>query len=113
MQKLIVIAALCLPASAWAHGHHHSGRGVPWCGIFMMQHTGIHGPGNLARAIEWAHVGQAASGPAPGEIVVWPHHVGMITGRSGSQWTVLSGNDGNAVRDRPRSLAGAVAFRRI
>jgi hypothetical protein len=42
---------------------------------------------------------------------VWPHHVGKIVGRAGGQWIVQSGNDGHAVRTRPRSIAGAIAFR--
>jgi hypothetical protein len=42
---------------------------------------------------------------------VWRHHVGIITGRSGNQWIVKSGNDGNTVRERPRSISGAIAFR--
>jgi hypothetical protein len=78
----------------------------------MMQHTGIHGPGNLAMAKEWAHIGQPAA-PGPGIIVVWAHHVGMITRQEAGQWMVLSGNDGGKVRERLRSLAGAIAFRRI
>jgi hypothetical protein len=42
-------------------------------------------------------------------VVVWSHHVGMITGRTaGGQWIVKSGNDGGRVRERPRSVAGAV-----
>jgi hypothetical protein len=46
-------------------------------------------------------------------VVVWPHHVGMITGRTpDGQWIVKSGNDGGGVaRERPRSVAGAIAFR--
>ena len=44
-----------------------------------------------------------------GAVVVWNHHVGMITGRTaGGQWIVKSGNDGGRVRERPRSVAGAV-----
>lgn len=63
---------------------------------------------NLAR--NWAHYGHAAS-PHVGAIVVWPHHVGKIVGQTRGQWVVLSGNDGHRVRERPRSLAGAIAFR--
>jgi hypothetical protein len=45
-------------------------------------------------------------------MVVWSHHVGMITGRTANgQWIVKSGNDGHRVRERPRSIAGAIAFR--
>jgi hypothetical protein len=42
-------------------------------------------------------------------VVVWSSHVGVITGRTSSgQWVVKSGNDGGRVRERPRSVAGAV-----
>jgi hypothetical protein len=64
---------------------------------------------NLARS--WAHYGSNAGGPQVGAIVVWSHHVGKIVGRENGQWVVQSGNDGHAVRTRPRSLAGAIAFR--
>jgi hypothetical protein len=54
------------------------------------------------------HAAGRPSGPQVGAVVVWPHHVGMITGRSSSgQWIVKSGNDGHAVRERPRSVSGA------
>ncbi len=66
---------------------------------------------NLARS--WAHYGMNAGGPSVGTIVVWPHHVGKIVGQENGKWIVQSGNDGHAVRTRPRSLAGAIAFRRV
>ena len=82
-----------------------------WCG-WWLRHEVRRDPGlayNLAR--EWAHWGHRAR-PAAGVVVVWPHHVGLITGRTAAgRWMVKSGNDGNAVRERPRSLAGAIAFR--
>ncbi len=66
---------------------------------------------NLAR--NWAKRGRPLNGPRVGAVVVWAHHVGMITGRSASgQWIVKSGNDGGRVRERPRSVAGAV-FRQV
>ena len=65
---------------------------------------------NLARS--WAHYGSDAGGPSVGAIVVWRHHVGKIVGRENGQWIVQSGNDGHAIRTRPRSIAGAIAFRR-
>lgn len=88
------------------------GRPRAWCGWYARTLVG-HDPGpeyNLAR--NWAHWGRAAS-PGAGVIVVWAHHVGMITGRTpDGQWIVRSGNDGGgAVRERPRSIAGAIAFR--
>lgn len=88
------------------------GRPSAWCGWYARSLVGSD-PGpeyNLAR--NWAHWGHAAS-PGVGVMVVWPHHVGMITGRSpDGEWIVKSGNDGGGVaRERPRSVAGAIAFR--
>ena len=61
---------------------------------------------NLAR--NWKNWGRP-SAPRVGAVVVWSHHVGMITGRTASgQWIVKSGNDGGRVRERPRSVSGAV-----
>lgn len=113
MLRNAFIAALvcaCFVTSAEArHRRHHHHR-LPWCGIFMAQHFGLKDR-KLWVARNWARVGRAAHGPAVGTIVVWRHHVGVITGRVGNQWRVLSGNDGNAVRNRPRSVSNAIAFR--
>ena len=118
MRRIIsAMALLCAFASsteARAEHHHrsHAGRPAAWCGWYMRSQVGSD-PGpeyNLARA--WAHYGANASSPAVGVIVVWRHHVGKIVGRENGQWLVQSGNDGRAVRTRPRSLAGAIAFRR-
>jgi hypothetical protein len=77
-----------------------------WCGWWMRSQKGGGPELNLAR--NWAHWGRP-SGPQVGAVDVWAHHVGMITGRSASgQWIVKSGNDGGRVRERPRSVAGAV-----
>jgi hypothetical protein len=87
------------------------GRPAAWCGWYMRSQVGAD-PGpqyNLARS--WAHYGSNAGGPSVGTIVVWRHHVGKIVGQQNGQWIVESGNDGHAVRARPRSLAGAIAFR--
>jgi hypothetical protein len=63
---------------------------------------------NLAR--NWARWGRP--GPAGvGAVVVWAHHVGKIVGQENGQWLIESGNDGHAVRTRPRSIAGAIAIR--
>lgn len=85
--------------------------GIPWCGCYMRRVVGRDpGPAyNLAR--NWAHYGRPTYAHV-GAIVVWPHHVGRIVGRTHSgEFIVLSGNDGHAVRERARSLAGAIAFR--
>jgi hypothetical protein len=81
-------------------------RPARWCGWWMRTQLGGGPELNLAR--NWASWGRP-SGPQVGAVVVWSHHVGMITGRSASgQWIVKSGNDGGRVRERPRSVAGAV-----
>jgi hypothetical protein len=87
---------------------HHAARARParWCGWWMRTQKG--GGPELNLASNWRHWGRP-SGPRVGAVVVWSHHVGMITGRTASgQWIVKSGNDGGRVRERPRSVAGAV-----
>jgi hypothetical protein len=62
--------------------------------------------GNLT----WARDSRA-SAPQPGALVVWPHHVGLITAvhRNGLA-TVISGNDGHRVRERVMSIRRAIGF---
>jgi hypothetical protein len=87
------------------------GRPRAWCGWYARTMVGQDpGPAfNLAR--NWSRWGRPAS-PGVGVVVVWSHHVGMITGRDANgQWIVKSGNDGHAVRERVRSISGAIAFR--
>jgi hypothetical protein len=81
-----------------------------WCGWWLSRHLGMNNR-NLWLARNWASVGRNAGGPQVGAVVVWRHHVGIITGRTGNKWVVKSGNDGHRVRERPRSIAGAIAFR--
>jgi hypothetical protein len=87
-----------------------------WCGWYMQRETGITSKvagRNLNLAAEWRYVGAPAR-PGVGVIVVWRHHVGKIIGQDAhGGWIVRSGNDGHAVRERPRSLAGAIAFRSV
>ena len=97
--------------------HHHRSHGhgrLPWCGIYMTQYFGIF-KRSLWVAANWRFEGTNAGGPRVGAVVVWPHHVGVIRGGpdSAGRWLVHSGNDGNAVRTRYRSLRGAIAFREI
>ena len=119
MQRIAIAVALAcaFASSAQARSHHYShhgryaGRPAAWCGSYMRTQVGVD-PGpqyNLARS--WAHYGTNVGGPSVGAIVVWPHHVGKIVGQENGQWIVQSGNDGGGVRARPRSLAGAIAFR--
>lgn len=103
---------------AWSEDHHtihafpgriSDPRPHAWCGWYMRHLLGVANRAfNLAR--NWAHWGHAGP-PGVGAVVVWPHHVGKIVGRSGGEWVIQSGNDGHAVRTRPRSVRGAIAFR--
>jgi hypothetical protein len=82
-----------------------------WCGWYLRRLLGVADRAfNLAA--NWAHWGRP-NAPRAGAVVVWPHHVGIIRGGpdAGGRWLIESGNDGNAVRTRRRSLAGAIAFR--
>ena len=116
---LCVIVAVLLISPAHArhyhhhhHHHHHRHGRLPWCGFYMMQVEGKTDR-RLALAREWAREGINAGGPAIGVIVVWRHHVGKIVGYENGQWIINSGNDGGRVRTRPRSVTGAIAFRRL
>lgn len=127
----VALASMTLPAAAHHrqpfhhrqalhHYRHVAGvqrgyrHGRAWCGAYMRHVFGIADPRlNLAR--NWARQGSNAGGPQVGAVVVWPHHVGVIRGGpdGSGQWLVESGNDGNAVRTRYRSLRGAIAFRYV
>lgn len=93
-------------------GRHSVGpKPARWCGWWMRTQLGGGPEYNLAR--NWAKRGRALNGPRVGAVVVWSHHVGMITGRNeAGQWIVKSGNDGGRVRERPRNVSGAV-FRKV
>jgi hypothetical protein len=81
-------------------------RPSAWCGWYMRTRHGGGPEYNLAW--NWTKYGSPGS-PQVGAIVVWRHHVGEITGQApNGQWIVLSGNDSGRVRERARSIAGAV-----
>ena len=93
-----------------AAGTH--GRPRAWCGWWLGRHLGM-ADRRLWLARNWAQVGRNIGKPRVGAVVVWRHHVGVITGRAGDQWIVKSGNDDGRVRERPRSIARAIAFREV
>ena len=90
-------------------GSSHGGLGPrpsQWCGWWMRSQRGGGPEYNLAW--NWTRYGSPGS-PQVGAVVVWPHHVGEIVGQTASgQWIVRSGNDGGRVRERARSIAGAI-----
>lgn len=136
---ILILFALFINSGAQAHKYHHHGRGgvvahahyndlagrlskvavasrdgrpSAWCGWWLRHEVG-QDPGveyNLAR--NWAHWGHAAPGPAPGVIGVLPHHVfKVIEVLNPGKVLAISGNDGHAVRTRPRSTSGVIAWR--
>jgi hypothetical protein len=117
MARITTAAALLLcllftaPAQARHHRHSHHHHSLPWCGIYLSKYFG-KSDRRLWIAREWAREGAPAS-PGVGAVVVWSHHVGVIVGGSPGRWQVHSGNDSGAVRTRVRSVAGAIAFRRV
>lgn len=87
-------------------GYGAGPRPRQWCGWWMRTQLGGGPAYNLAW--NWRNYGSPTSAHV-GAVVVWRHHVGMITGQaSNGQWIVKSGNDSNRVRERARSVAGAI-----
>jgi len=98
-------------------GGNPTGRGSLWCARFMnlvLQHSGYKGTGSdMARS--FAHYGQRISGPQVGAIAVMGRrgggHVGIITGIDASGNPIMiSGNNGNRVREAPISRGRIYAY---
>jgi uncharacterized protein (TIGR02594 family) len=98
-------------------GGNPTGRGSLWCARFMnmvLQHSGYRGTGSdLARS--FASYGQRVSGPQVGAIAVMGRrgggHVGVVSGIDGSgNPIVVSGNNGNRVREAPISRGRISAY---
>lgn len=81
-----------------------------WCGWQMRQLVDSDPGPAFNLAANWAHWDHSGP-PGIGAIVVWAHHVGKIVGQENGQWIIQSGNDGNRLRARPQSIAGAIAIR--
>lgn len=82
------------------------GRPRKWCGWWMR--TQLGGGPEFNVAWNWRKYGRPTSAQV-GAVVIWRHHVGMITGRAADgRWIVKSGNDGGRVRERARSVRGAI-----
>jgi uncharacterized protein (TIGR02594 family) len=98
-------------------GGNPTGRGSLWCARFMnmvLQHSGYRGTGSdLARS--FASYGQRVSGPQIGAIAVMGRrgggHVGVVSGiDAGGNPIVVSGNNGNRVREAPISRGRIYAY---
>lgn len=114
-----LLALSSLPAEA--RNKHHDANGNPitvtdarparWCGWWLRQQLGVADRA-FNRAIAWKHYGSPASSDCVNCIAVFPHHVGLVTGRPGPGRIILkSGNDGGAVRERERSSRCVIAYR--
>lgn len=98
-------------------GGNPTGRGSLWCARFMnmvLQHTGHHGTGS-DMASSFAHYGTRVSGPQVGAIAVMGRrgggHVGIITGIDAQGNPIMiSGNNGNRVREAPISRGRIYAY---
>jgi len=98
-------------------GGNPTGRGSLWCARFMnmvLQHSGYRGTGS-DMANSFTHYGQRVSGPQVGAIAVMGRrggsHVGIITGiDAAGNPIMISGNNGNRVREAPVSRGRISAY---
>jgi len=98
-------------------GGNPTGRGSLWCARFMnmvLQRSGFHGTGS-DMASSFARYGQRVSGPQIGAIAVMGRrgggHVGVVSGIDAKgNPIVVSGNNGNRVREAPISRGRIYAY---
>ena len=99
-------------------GGNPTSRGSLWCARFMnlvLQRTGHRGTGS-DMASSFAHYGTRVSGPQVGAIAVMHRgrgggHVGIITGVDAKGNPIMiSGNNGNRVREAPVSRGRIYAY---
>jgi uncharacterized protein (TIGR02594 family) len=99
-------------------GGNPTGRGSLWCARFMnmvLQHSGYRGTGS-DMAKSFAGYGQRVSGPQVGAIAVMGRgrgggHVGVVSGIDAKgNPIVVSGNNGNRVREAPISRGRIYAY---
>ena len=99
-------------------GGNPTGRGSLWCARFanmVLQHSGYRGTGS-DMASSFANYGQRVSGPQVGAIAVMTRgrrggHVGIITGIDAKGNPIMiSGNNGNRVREAPVSRGRIYAY---
>jgi uncharacterized protein (TIGR02594 family) len=98
-------------------GGNPTSRGSLWCARFMnlvLRRSGYKGTGS-DMAASFAHYGQRVSGPEVGAIAVMGRrgggHVGIITGIDASGNPIMiSGNNGNRVREAPISRGRIYAY---
>jgi uncharacterized protein (TIGR02594 family) len=109
-------SSLVSEARRYLGGNPTSRRSL-WCARFMnmvLEHTGHRGTGS-DMANSFAHYGQRISGPQVGAIAVMGRrgggHVGVITGIDArGNPIMISGNNGNRVREAPVSRGRIYAY---
>jgi hypothetical protein len=109
MRRLFVFVALAVCILAVTSAEARPDR---WCGWWLRHELGVTDT-KYDTACAWLDYGSPAAGPAVGTIVIWcgksHRHVGKIVGTDANgNFIVKSGNDGHAVRERVRSIDGAV-----
>src|SRR4051812_589864 len=109
-RTLVVCATLLISSEVEA-------RPQMWCGWWLAQHLGYR-DSKLHYVLNWLDDKRftRVAGPVVGQIAVFRRgkaggHIGLVTGvpRPG-RIILLSGNDGNAVRERERSTVGVIAY---
>ena len=94
-------------------GGNPTSRASLWCARFMnmvLERTGHRGTGS-DMASSFANYGHRISGPQVGAIAVMGHHVGIITGVDArGNPIMISGNNGNRVREAPISRGRIYAY---
>jgi uncharacterized protein (TIGR02594 family) len=94
-------------------GGNPTSRRTLWCARFtnmVLERTGHRGTGS-DMASSFAGYGHRISGPQVGAIAVMGHHVGIITGVDASGNPIMiSGNNGNRVREAPISRGRIYAY---
>jgi uncharacterized protein (TIGR02594 family) len=98
-------------------GSNPTGRASLWCARFLnmvLMRTGHRGTGSDLAA-SFAHYGERVSGPQVGAIAVMGRrgggHVGIITGIDAhGNPIMISGNNGNRVREAPVSRGRIYAY---
>ena len=116
---IVASSGSSLVSEALRHlGGNPTGRGSLWCARFMnmvLQHTGHRGTGS-DMASSFAKYGTRVSGPQVGAIAVMRRgrsggHVGIITGvDAAGNPIMISGNNGNRVREAPVSRGRIYAY---
>lgn len=121
VQKLPPLQAAVSPdlvttARRFLGAHNPTGFAGAWCGAFLnlvARLTGHASPPGYLRAAAWAHAGQRLSGPQPGAVAVYSHHVGIIEAVTSRGPLLISGNWAHRVGEgyqRRGRLLGYVAL---